>query len=146
MENPTCKTYFSINFEIDVTKNAALLRQKNDCAPEEIGISNKPEVEQYIKENFGVTPEWNRRSFIIGLNEDYDFDVNVMIRKTLENLLGKEEQINILKTKFSLSTSLEIVPYIVAENPDRQYLSLDKDILEFLYFTGTVMDLDCYII
>jgi len=146
IKNPTCKTYFSIDFNIDEAKNAELLGKKRDCAPEEIGIFNKPEVEQYIKDIFGVTPKFNRRSFIIGLNETYDSDVNEMIRKTLNNLLGKEEQINTLKTKFSLTTSLEIVPYIATENPDRQYLSLDKDILEFLYDTGTIMDLDYYII
>ena len=83
----------------------------------------------------------------IGRNEIYDVDVNKMVRVTLKDLFGKEEKLLYLKEKYNLYYALERVPSIVADTTEpHPILSLDSDIVEFLAKTGTVDDLDYYII
>ena len=147
-EKHSCKTYLAVCFDIDIQKNAELLRERRDChycLPEEIGIFNKREVEEYIVGELGITPEWNRHHFVIGYNENYNIDVNEMIRVTLKDLFGKEDKINELCKNFGVTVVLEIVPYIITESDvPSQILSLDRDIIEFLYQSGVEMDLDYY--
>lgn len=141
-----CKTYFSVDFEIDRERNAALAREKPDCTPEELGIFTKDEAEKYIVETFGVTPIWDRHRFVLGYNEQYDVDVNRMLRVTLRGLLGKEAEIRALQEKFGVTTMLEIVPYIVkACKAPTQILAPDKDIVAFLHTSDTEIDIDYYI-
>ncbi len=140
-----CKTYFAILFSFDMEKNIALLKEGKDCSPEDIGILNRDEAEKFILEAFGVAPVWNRHHFIIGYNDIYNEDVNEMLRITLKDLFGKEEKIKELQSEFGVSTSLEIVPTIAAGATQKQNLSLDRDITEFLYFSDTAMDLDYYL-
>lgn len=143
----SCTTYFAFQFEIDFEKNAELLRHFLECEPEQIGINNKKEVERAIIDTLGVKPTFNRHYFEIGRNEDYNVYVSDMCRITLKDLFGKEQAISDIKQKFNLSTTLEIVPYIAADSEEpNQCLSLDNDIIEFLYKTGTSIDLDYYII
>lgn len=147
MEKHSCKTYLSVNFEFDRKKNAELLRLHRDCTPEELGIFNKEEVEDFITEKLGVTPKWRRHHFVIGYNEKYDVDVNEMLRVTLNGLFGKEDLIKELQQKFALTAVLEIVPYIAEESEEpKQYLTLERDIIDFLYKSGAEMDLDYYVI
>ena len=83
----------------------------------------------------------------IGRNEIYDVDVNKMVRVSLKDLLGKEKELVYLKEKYNLYYALERVPTIVADTTEpHPILSLDGDIVEFLAKTGTVDDLDYYII
>ncbi len=83
----------------------------------------------------------------MGFNENYNVDVNEMLRVTLKDLFGKEEQIKKLKKEFSLSAILEIVPVIASNsNEPNQYLSLERDIIEFLYKSETDIDLDYYVV
>lgn len=146
MQNHTCKTYFTFQFDFDRQKNVELLRHSLDCQPEQIGIYNKDEVEQAIIELLGVKPVFNRHSFEIGRNEDYKVYVSDMIRVTLKDLIGKEQAIVDLKQRFNLTACLVIVPYIVADSEQpNQCLSLDDDVIAFLYKSGTSMDLDYYI-
>ena len=145
--NHSCTTYFAFQFEIDFAKNAELLRHSLECEPEQIGIYNKTEAEQAIVAALGVKPTFNRHYFEIGHNEAYSVYVSDMVRVTLKDLIGKEQAIVELKRRFNLSTCLEIVPYIAADSDEpNQCLSLDDDVIEFLYKTGTSMDLDYYII
>ena len=86
------------------------------------------------------------QSVEIGRNEVYDDDVNVMIRRTLKDLFGKEEILANLKTKYNLEFWLERVPIIlVGENKPRQKLSLDADVITFMHKTGTRDDLDYHL-
>jgi len=146
MENPTCKTYFAVLFPIDQEKNIALLKQKKDCSPEELGICNQQEVGEFLTQTLGVSPVWNRHHFVIGYNDAYHADVNEMLRITLKGLFGKEDKIKEMQTRFGVTTSLEIVPTIVSDAEQRQNLSLDPDITDFLYSSATAMDLDYYVI
>lgn len=142
----SCHTYFAVHFEINMEKNAEYIRKGIECSPEDLGIFNKNEVERFIKEQFGVTPVWERHTFHIGHNERYDVDVNNMVRVTLKDLLGKEEKLCELRERFGVETVLEIVPYISVDSEmPTQILSLDRDIIEFLYKSGTEVDLDYYV-
>lgn len=86
------------------------------------------------------------QSVEIGRNDIYDADVNVMIRRTLKDLFGKEEILAYLKNKYNLEFWLERVPIIlVGENKPRQKLSLDADVIAFMYKTGTRDDLDYHL-
>lgn len=131
MEKQSCKTYFVVWTDRDGTSAG----------------HSRDEVGRALTEALGVTPEWHVNGFRIGLNEEYDVDVNNMIRVTLKDLLGKEEWIRDLQTRLGVKTSLEIVPYLVcgSEEPS-QYLSLEDDVIEFLYRSHTAMDLDYYIL
>lgn len=124
MNRHSCRTYFSIACD----------------------DNNRAAVKNYLTE---ITDELieSGRGFIIGLNEDYDVDVNVMLRLTLKSLFGKEDKIKFLYEAFGAATTLEVVPYIsdTCENP-QQILSIDKDIIEFLYKSGATYDLDYYIV
>mgnify|MGYP001043382847 CR=1 FL=1 len=147
MEKHECRTYFSLNFDFDIKKNAGLFKKRRDCEPEEIGILNKKEAEGAVIKAFGIIPEWKRHRFVLGFNENYNVDVNEMLRVTLKDLFGKEEQIKKLKKEFSLSAILEIVPVIASNsNEPNQYLSLERDIIEFLYKSETDIDLDYYVV
>lgn len=142
----SCHTYFAVHFEIDMEKNAEYIRNGIECTPEDLGIFNKNEVEKFIVEQFGVTPVWDRHTFFIGQNANYDVDVNKMIRITLKDLFGKEENLRELRKRFGVETMLEIVPYISVDcEKPTQILSLDRDIIEFLYKSGTEVDLDYYV-
>ena len=146
METHSCKTYFAIGLEFDKRKNAALLKERRDCLPEEIGILNKDEVERAIVTRLSVTPVWRRHSFEIGLNETYCADVNEMIRVTLKDLFGKEERLKKLQEEFSASMVLEIVPCIESGSADpKPVLSLGQDIIAFLYESGAEVDIDYYV-
>lgn len=147
MEKHTCKTYFSVNFQFDREKNAALLRERRTCSPEEIGIFNRDEVEKFISEAFGVKPKWNRHHFIIGGNAKYASDVNRMLAVTLKDLFGKEDKIKEMQRKFGVSTTLGIVPCIAgrAEKPPQE-LSLSQTAIDFLYLSDTGLDLDYYVL
>ncbi len=143
----SCRTYLGVRFDFDIKKNAAAQKEGRDCLLEEIGIFNKQEVERFIVDELGVTPEWKRHSFVIGFNDEYDIDVNKMLRVTLKELFGKEEKIKELCSRFGVTTALEIVPQIASDSKEpKQILSLDPDIIDFLYDSGTAMDLDYYVI
>ena len=147
MERPSCKTYFAVLFDIDIEKNAHLIKEGAQCLPQDIGIFNKDEVERFIVERLDVVPKWDRHHFVIGYNEHYDVDVNKMIRVTLKGLFGKERELKELCERFSVTLMLEIVPYIVANTDEpTQILSLYKDIIALLYNSGAEVDMDYYII
>lgn len=85
-----------------------------------------------------------KKRLIIGRNERFNINVNEMLRVTLKDLLGKEELLFTLKEKYGLTYYLERVPSLsVSEvNP---ILSLEEDIIRFLYLTKTIDDLDYYV-
>ena len=82
----------------------------------------------------------------IGRNELYEDDINIMIRVTLKELFGKEEALLDLKARYELEYYLIRVPLILLDS-DEQFpnLSLDEDIVEFMYKTRTIDDLDYFI-
>lgn len=65
-----------------------------------------------------------------------------MINKVINNL--DKEKLNDLKNKYNLDYYLVIKPEINI-NDIKQCLSLDDNIIEFLYLTKTHLDLDYYL-
>ena len=85
-------------------------------------------------------------SMRIGFNDTYDVNVNNMFRSTLKDLLGKEERLAELKSELGLDYYLVAVPEIASKGDEvHQILSLDADIVEFLYLSKATHDLDYYI-
>ena len=79
----------------------------------------------------------------IGYHYDYKEDVNEMVRYSLKELFGKEEILLKLKNKYNLTYKLERVPTLFKNK--RINISLSPDIIEFLYKTQTIDDLDYFI-
>ena len=124
MEKPSCKTYFAVS-----------------CPPHA-----ERDVERYLRETLGASFQREGRLFVIGYNEAFDINVNEMIRFTLRDLFGKEEKIREMQKTFSARCVLEIVPWLISRSEEpSQILSLEKDIVEFLYRSDTSVDLDYYI-
>ena len=83
----------------------------------------------------------------LGRNEFFDMDINVMLRETLADLFGKEDILVSLAEKYKLEYTLERVPLIPKDEVSRQMrLSLDRDIIEFLYKTHCRDDLDYFVL
>lgn len=98
--------------------------------------------------DFTQTQRFSADGFIeLGRNELFDKDVNVMIRQTLKDLFGKEEILLALKDKYALSFTLERVPLLQTdESAPYQKLSLDEDVIRFMYLCKVKDDLDYHII
>ncbi|MBQ9448262.1 MAG: hypothetical protein IJU60_00115 [Acholeplasmatales bacterium] len=81
-----------------------------------------------------------------GKNKEYNVDINNMIRKTIFDFLGHEEEVKEFLKANKVEAFLEIVPEIkVSANESKPILSLDDDIIKFLYTSGIRMDLDYYL-
>ena len=134
MEKHRCRTYFSITGNFNPQ---ALIKRLGVEADKAVTKGDKT---PYV----GKVAEF---SYVkIGYNDTYDVDVNVMIRKTIAPLLDKTELLRHLKEKFGLKYAIVVVPEIVAESEDpKPVLSLDWDIIEFMYLTGAEHDLDYYV-
>lgn len=147
-KKPTCLTYLSVDFPIDHEKNVALLQKGKEGSLEELGIdpSAKEEVERALRARTDSVL-WDYHHFEVGRNECYDIDVNRMLRVTLKGLFQNARALKQLAEKYHLSLFLTVVPTLVAgsEEPS-QYLSLERDIVEFLYFSGAKLDFDYYVI
>lgn len=82
-----------------------------------------------------------------GVCDSYDVDVNVMFRQTLKGFFGREQTLLALQQKYLAEIYLVVVAQIVADSDEpHQILSLDRDIIEFLYKSGAEYDLDYYVI
>lgn len=146
MSEHSCMTYLAVGFDFDTEKNARFIRAKRTPEPEQIGITDKPAVERALAA-LGCAAVWDRHGFVIGRNCAYDVDVNNMLRVTLADAFGKERELARLASEYGVKISLVIVPQIAADSTEpNQLLSLDGDIIEFLYKSGAALDLDYYIV
>ena len=81
----------------------------------------------------------------VGRNEEYNSDVNVMIRKTLKNLFGKEDGVRAIQDKYWLVMTLDIVALTDKDAKELpQNLELDDDIKEFLQKANVELNLQKY--
>lgn len=95
-----------------------------------------------ISEDFERHWDW----FTYGENSEYNVDVNVMIRKTLQGLFGKEETLKAIRQRFCIDMTLEIFAMIAKDSEESTpILSLDDDIVAFLHKSGVRMKLDYFI-
>lgn len=80
-------------------------------------------------------------------NEEYDVDVNNMVRKTIADFVGREKETAQLQERLHGRIYLEILPRIKKNSSDpAPILSLDDDIIEFLYKSKIGMDMHYCII
>ena len=134
MKNHKCRTYFRIIGDIEVNELLSTLNVKANK------IVNKGEINPRSKK------VWEYNDVKIGFNDKYNVDINEMIRETLKNLIPQVETLAKLKKEYSLKYYLVLVPEIYSDSEEpNQYLSLDRDIIEFLYLTETDIDLDYYV-
>ena len=129
-----CRTYFKIigNFQAQV-----ILEQLN-LPPCKVINKGDPLPNKKRASNFDA--------IIIGVNDQYSVDINEMIRVTIKELIHKINLLSELKAKYNLTYYLEIVPTIASDSKDpTPILSLDDDIIEFLFLTKAKHDLDYYI-
>ena len=134
MSKHKCRTYFLILGDFDAKE---LLRR--------MGIKNAEATNR--GEPHGRRGAISSTSRLeIGYNGEYDPDISVMIRKTISELLPFAGGMARLKEELGLEYYLETVAEIEgASDEPKPILSLDDDIIEFLYITKTKHDLDYYI-
>ena len=126
--NPYCLTYFLVEYD------ESTFDMRDFCTQLSLDFN---EIERFSADGY----------MEIGRNEFFDLDVNVMLRRTLKDLLGKEAILLDLKEKYALKYTLERVPLLQAtENAPYQRLSLDEDILRFMYLCKVKDDLDYHIL
>lgn len=100
-----------------------------------------------LKRDFDCTWLKEKYAYHTEVNKNYDVDVNNMLRATLAPFFGKEERMKNIANEFGIKFVLEIVPELYASSPlPTPILSLDKDIIEFLYLSGAEHDLDLYLL
>ena len=88
----------------------------------------------------------NSNSINIGLCEEYNLDTNNMLRKTLSNLFGKEDRLRKLKEHFNFTYYLaRVVEFDSSCDEPTPILGLEQDIIEFLYKSETLDDIDYYL-
>ena len=81
----------------------------------------------------------------LGGNANYEPYVSDMIRICLGSLFYRAKEIKELKSSFPVRTMLTIAPHLIDNEEPQQCLSLDKDIIEWLYLSDSEMDLDYYL-
>jgi hypothetical protein len=124
MNKNSCRTYFRISGNADPCE---ILREL-ELTPSKVTVKD------------GST------EIDVGYNDTYSTDINDMLRVTLSELFGKEEQLLELKSTLGLDYYLVTVPELAKDSDEpHPILSLDSDIIEFLYRSKTVHDLDYYI-
>ena len=134
MKQHTCRTYFHIVGIFDVQA----VSDKLHVTADRVVRRGEP-----VASGRRIA---DRDSIDIGLNDDYNVDVNEMLRVTLKDLKDKTALLAELKKAYGLEYYLEIVPEIEQGSEEPQpILSLDDDIIEFLYLTKTKHDLDYYV-
>lgn len=100
-----------------------------------------------LTRNFDCPWQKEKYAYRTEVNTNYDVDVNNMLRVTLAPFFGKEEEMKNIANEFGVEFVLEIVPELYASSPQpTPILSLDKDIVAFLYLSGASHDLDLYLL
>lgn len=100
-----------------------------------------------LKSCFGCDFAKGAFDFRTQINKNYDVDVNNMLRVTLAPFFGKESELKRIAERFGVTFVLEIVPELYASGDDpTPILSLDSDIIKFLYLSGAQHDLDLYVL
>ena len=107
-------------------------------------------LEEFVKnlnlKDYTIKVFSDRKKIEIGYNDKFNIDINFMLRETLKELFGKETYLLEMKEKYNLEYYLERVLYLEKKaGLVHPILGLDNDIVEFLYKTKTVDDLDYYI-
>ncbi|MCR5057822.1 MAG: DUF4279 domain-containing protein [Clostridiales bacterium] len=131
MDQTTCYTYFSI---------------RGDYDPEEITkiLGIKPERTFRKGELNKVGHPYKCSSWAGCFCREYDIDLSVQMEKTIQPLLSKYEELNLIRTKYKAYLSLEVVPEIVYGS-DKPILGPSMAVMQFCCATQTELDIDWYL-
>ncbi len=83
-------------------------------------------------------------SWTCGRCDEYDFDVENQMRRTISGLLDKIDILNQIRKDFDVSFYLEIVPEIYAGDTNPS-LAPSLDVIDFCHATRTEIDIDMYV-
>jgi len=104
-------------------------------------------IEKALKEISDDFEEEGYTRFSYGENTDYNSDINIMIRKTIKGLRGKEEKLKDIQKRYCAAINLEIKVTIVKNcNDSKPKLSLDKDIIKFLSKANVKPKFEIYLV
>ena len=131
MDQTTCYTYFSIRGDFDPAEITRIL-----------GIEPERTWRKGETTPYGGT--YNNTSWTGCFCRDYDIDLSVQMEKTIQPLLSKYEELNLIRTKYNAYLTLEVVPKIVY-GFDKPILGPSMAIMQFCCETQTHLDIDWYL-
>lgn len=131
MDQTTCYTYFSIRGDFDPAEITRIL-----------GIEPERTWRKGETTPYGGT--YNNTSWTGCFCRDYDIDLSVQMEKTIQPLLSKYEELNLIRTKYNAYLTLEVVPKIVFGS-DKPILGPSMAIMQFCCETQTHLDIDWYL-
>ncbi len=131
MDQTTCYTYFSIRGDFDPAEITKIL-----------GIEPERTWRKGETTPYGGT--YNNTSWTGCFCREYDIDLSVQMEKTIQPLLSKYEELNLIRTKYNAYLALEVVPKIVYGS-DKPILGPSMAIIQFCCETQTHLDIDWYL-
>ena len=131
MDQTTCYTYFSIRGDFDPAEITKIL-----------GIEPERTWRKGETTPYGGT--YNNTSWTGCFCREYDIDLSVQMEKTIQPLLSKYEELNLIRTKYNAYLTLEVVPKIVYGS-DKPILGPSMAIMKFCCETQTHLDIDWYL-
>ncbi len=110
-----------------------------------IVLKNENDVKEIENELKAITKNYEIKdnNFEIGRNENSNVDINEMLRVTINDFINQESFFKNLKNKYDVNIYLEVVPYLGEDY--KPILSIEKDIIKFLYLSEIEFDMDYYI-
>ena len=90
----------------------------------------------------GTPFDW--AGWCFGRCEEYDFDTNNQLRKTIAPLLDKTAELRAIKQQYDAILVIEVVATIYGDEPTPA-LGADEDIIRFCYEAGATIDVDLYL-
>ena len=127
----SCYTYFHISGNFDPEKVTELL----SLAPDRI---------RKIGDRLPSGKRTRCAIWEFGRCEEYDAEVENMMRKTVAPLLGKTDILNKIREENDVEFWLSIVPTVYPANPSPA-LAPPLDIIDFCHATRTEIDIDLYV-
>lgn len=141
---PFCKTAFAVWRDDDETAKVLAKRWPEGAREAEDLLAwvqtQDADLRKALKSELGEAEsgfECFADRYQWGINDCYDVDINVMLRKTLQGMWGKEAALKAIATRFGVRMTLDAYCVIVKDNEQpNPLLSLDKDIIAFLHKSG----------
>lgn len=141
-----CRTSLCVGFDVGDGADIYLQRLEQEMSDEEL---RKLEDERFdgmlIEETFSeLSEDYERRGRYIefGINERYDDDINVMLKRTLKDFFGKEEKLRELRYRFCVSLTLKVNTAVCKDaGGSGQNLTVDSEIEEFLKKSDATLEI-----
>lgn len=131
MVKNSCLVYFSIKGEFVVEEISQILGL-NPTNSHNKGDLNK------------VKKPYEFAVWEYGTNNGYDVIVANQMRQTIKDLVPLKDKLCYIKNNYDVTMYLQVVPHVVA-GQTAPALAPSQDIVEFLYQTGTELDIDLYV-